>query len=139
MTEALIPWTVTAIYLAGILGVPTLSYAPYALFNLGSIMVLFVLSLLYPYIKWGMPEIKGNESSELLTLICQAIGRNNFAAIDACSTRLRLTVLDPELIDEEAINLLMDKGHRTLVRGENVHILLGPGAQLIAEHLRVLD
>ena len=42
--ESLIPWHVTAIYMAATLDVDTLSYAPYAFFNMAGIGLFFVLS-----------------------------------------------------------------------------------------------
>jgi NhaC family Na+:H+ antiporter len=42
--ESLIPWHVTAIYMAATLEIDTLSYAPYAFFNMAGIGLFFVLS-----------------------------------------------------------------------------------------------
>ena len=42
--ESLIPWHVTAIYMAATLDVDTLSYVPYAFFNMAGIVLFFVLS-----------------------------------------------------------------------------------------------
>ena len=43
IVEPLLPWTVSAVYMATTLGVPTISYAPWALFCIGGP----VFSLLY--------------------------------------------------------------------------------------------
>ena len=39
MTSPLIPWNSCGAYMSGVLGVPTLSYAPWALFNILNPMV----------------------------------------------------------------------------------------------------
>ncbi len=139
LTEALIPWTVTAIYLSGILGVPTLSYAPFVLFNISSIVVLFVLSVLYPGVKLGMPSLAAEAEDPLISLIRRAMGSmDNLSTIDACATRLRLTVVNPDLIDHAALAELLAMGHRTLINGGSVQIVLGSGAESVAKHLSVL-
>lgn len=43
LLESLLPWHVTAIYMSATLGVTTLAYAPYALFNMIGITLFFVL------------------------------------------------------------------------------------------------
>ncbi|RUA08424.1 MAG: hypothetical protein DSY38_01705 [Fusobacteria bacterium] len=43
--ESLLPWHVTAIFMSGTLGVPTLEYLPWAIFNLSSIALFFILSI----------------------------------------------------------------------------------------------
>lgn len=43
LLESLLPWHVTAIYMSATLGVTTLAYAPYALFNMIGIALFFVL------------------------------------------------------------------------------------------------
>jgi NhaC family Na+:H+ antiporter len=44
--ESLMPWHVTAIYMAATLGVPTLEYLPWAVFNLSSVALYFVLAVI---------------------------------------------------------------------------------------------
>ena len=44
LLESLLPWHVTAIYMAATLGVPTIDYLPYAFFNMAGIGLFFVLS-----------------------------------------------------------------------------------------------
>ncbi|MGL4524713.1 MAG: Na+/H+ antiporter NhaC family protein [Spirochaetia bacterium] len=134
LTEALIPWTVTAIYLSGILGVPTLAYAPFVLFNIASIGFLFIYTLLYPKIKMGMPEISADDEDPLFVTIRQAVGDGNFATVDACATRLRLTVKDSSLLNQEAFDVLLKMGHRSLIDGNSVQIILGPEAEIVAKH-----
>lgn len=44
LLESLLPWHVTAVYMVATLGVPTLSYLPYAFFNMAGIGLFFILS-----------------------------------------------------------------------------------------------
>lgn len=43
ITEPLLPWTVSAVYMAGVVGVPTLAYAPWAVFCYGGIVFTLLL------------------------------------------------------------------------------------------------
>ena len=53
LTEVLLPWTVTGVYMTSILGVPTLEYMPYSFFNLISIGLSFIYMLTLP--KFAVP------------------------------------------------------------------------------------
>jgi NhaC family Na+:H+ antiporter len=44
LLESLLPWHVTALYMAKVLGVATLAYLPYAFFNIAGIILFFFLS-----------------------------------------------------------------------------------------------
>lgn len=44
LLESLLPWHVTAIYMAATLGVPTVSYIPWAFFNLLGVALFFILT-----------------------------------------------------------------------------------------------
>ncbi|OEJ14408.1 Na+/H+ antiporter NhaC [Brachyspira hampsonii] len=48
LTEVLLPWTVTGVYMTSILGVHTLQYMPYSFFNLISIGISFIYMLTLP-------------------------------------------------------------------------------------------
>ena len=48
LTEVLLPWTVTGVYMTSILGVHTLEYMPYSFFNLISIGISFIYMLTLP-------------------------------------------------------------------------------------------
>lgn len=48
LTEVLLPWTVTGVYMTSILGVHTLQYLPYSFFNLISIAISFIYMLTLP-------------------------------------------------------------------------------------------
>lgn len=58
LTEVLLPWTVTGVYMTSILGVNTLEYMPYSFFNLISIGLSFIYMLTLP--KFAVPINKGN-------------------------------------------------------------------------------
>src|SRR6185295_4813006 len=62
-------------------------------------------------------------------------GSANLKSIDACTTRLRLSLADPKAIDEPALKSL---GARGIVRpgGDSVQVVLGPIADQVAGEIR---
>ncbi|QIW14897.1 PTS glucose transporter subunit IIBC [Pasteurellaceae bacterium RH1A] len=64
-------------------------------------------------------------------------GKANLKTIDACITRLRLTVVDTKLIDEAALSAL---GSRGVVRlgSDGVQVIFGPEAERIADSIKAL-
>lgn len=62
-------------------------------------------------------------------------GADNVVNVDACITRLRLTVRDADRVDAGAARTLGASGVIKLNR-ENVQIVVGPKAELIADSLR---
>jgi PTS system N-acetylglucosamine-specific IIC component len=62
-------------------------------------------------------------------------GAANLKSIDACTTRLRLSVSDPAAIDEPALRAL---GARGIVRpgGDSVQVVVGPIADQLAGEMR---
>ncbi len=59
ITEPLAPWTVSAVYMAGTLGVATLDYAPWALFNYLGIVFSILLAMIGPWTGWfGVKRIE---------------------------------------------------------------------------------
>ena len=62
-------------------------------------------------------------------------GRENLATVDACMTRLRLTLKDPNAIDETQLRAL---GARGFVRpgGNALQVVLGPIADQVAGEIR---
>jgi PTS system N-acetylglucosamine-specific IIC component len=62
-------------------------------------------------------------------------GAGNLLEIEACTTRLRLRLADPEWIDEAALKAL---GSRGLVRpgGDAAQVVLGPIADQVAGEMR---
>lgn len=64
-------------------------------------------------------------------------GRANLSIIDACTTRLRVRVVDPALVDEAALKRL---GARGVFRpgGDAVQVVIGPTADRLAGEIRRL-
>src|SRR5688572_2733402 len=62
-------------------------------------------------------------------------GAANLAAVDACTTRLRLTIRDPAAVDEAALKAL---GARGVVRPspDALQVVLGPQADQVAGEIR---
>lgn len=62
-------------------------------------------------------------------------GAANLAAVDACTTRLRLTIRDPSVVDEAALKAL---GARGVVRPspDALQVVLGPQADQVAGEIR---
>jgi PTS system N-acetylglucosamine-specific IIC component len=62
-------------------------------------------------------------------------GAANLAAVDACTTRLRLTIRDPSAVDEAALKAL---GARGVVRPspDALQVVLGPQADQVAGEIR---
>ncbi|WP_300367996.1 Na+/H+ antiporter NhaC [Brachyspira sp.] len=59
LTEVLLPWTLTGVYMTSILGVHTLEYMPYSFFNLISIAISFIYMLILP--KFAVAVNKDNK------------------------------------------------------------------------------
>ncbi|MBM3115563.1 N-acetylglucosamine-specific PTS transporter subunit IIBC [Jeongeupia naejangsanensis] len=79
-----------------------------------------------------------SDNASLAAGYLQAIGGNaNLASIDACITRLRLGVKDSALVDEAAAKRLGASGVVRLNK-ENVQIIIGPKAELVADAMRGL-
>ena len=62
-------------------------------------------------------------------------GADNFKTIDACITRLRLTLVDREKINEEQLKVLGSKGNVKL-GNDGLQVILGPEAELVAEAIK---
>ena len=62
-------------------------------------------------------------------------GAGNLSVVDACTTRLRLTVVDPEKVSEADLKAIGARG--VLKRGGNsVQVIIGPEADIIADEMR---
>lgn len=62
-------------------------------------------------------------------------GAANLSVVDACTTRLRLTVVDPEQVSEPELKSIGARG--VLKRGGNsVQVIIGPEADIIADEMR---
>jgi len=56
IVEPLMPWTVSAVFMAATLGVPTVSYAPWAVFCYGGPIASLALAALYRRSRFGLRE-----------------------------------------------------------------------------------
>ncbi|MDA9556286.1 N-acetylglucosamine-specific PTS transporter subunit IIBC [Vibrio sp.] len=65
-------------------------------------------------------------------------GHDNLTAIDACITRLRLTVKDMSVVDEKALKALGAMGVVKLGTN-NLQVILGPLAEIIAGEMKKID
>ncbi|MGV4894798.1 N-acetylglucosamine-specific PTS transporter subunit IIBC [Burkholderia pseudomallei] len=62
-------------------------------------------------------------------------GAANLSVVDACTTRLRLSVVDPEKVSEADLRTIGARG--VLKRGgSSVQVIIGPEADLIADEIR---
>jgi NhaC family Na+:H+ antiporter len=59
LTEPIMPWTVSALFMATTLGVPTLSYLPWAVFCYTGMAFSLLLAALYRYTGIGLNRIEG--------------------------------------------------------------------------------
>ncbi|MFM2483938.1 N-acetylglucosamine-specific PTS transporter subunit IIBC [Celerinatantimonas yamalensis] len=64
-------------------------------------------------------------------------GAANLVSIDACITRLRLEMVDRSKVDEAALKLLGAKGVVKL-GDQNLQVVIGPQAEIIADELKSL-
>lgn len=80
-------------------------------------------------------ELEGDE--EVAAYIKALGGKGNFTTIDACITRLRLTLKEGNTIDEAALKAL---GAAGVVRlgDNNIQVILGPKAEIMAGRMRQL-
>lgn len=60
-------------------------------------------------------------------------GKSNISDIDCCATRLRCTVKDPSLVNEELLNVSGAKG--IVSKGNGVQVIYGPQVTVIKSHL----
>lgn len=63
LLESLLPWHVSALYMAGIFGVTTLEYLPFAFFNISGILLFFIIS--WKQVRKIDKESRSSESSLL--------------------------------------------------------------------------
>ena len=85
----------------------------------------------------SMPAIATGAGGQAAGIALALGGVGNLATIDACTTRLRLTLVDPSLVDEAALARL---GARGIVRpgGNALQVVLGPTADRVAGEMRSL-
>jgi PTS system N-acetylglucosamine-specific IIC component len=79
--------------------------------------------------------LRAAETDRVRALIRALGGAANLLSVDACTTRLRLTVRRNDVIDDAALKALGAKG---VVRpgADSVQVVLGPEADLVADEVR---
>ena len=76
--------------------------------------------------------------TQLATSYIAAVGgTDNLKAIDACITRLRLTLKDRSIVDERKLKALGAAGVVKLGE-QNLQVILGPLAEIIAGEMKAL-
>ncbi|QNA86148.1 PTS transporter subunit EIIC [Sphingomonas sp. So64.6b] len=85
-------------------------------------------------IESSAPATSGDQAAGIVRALG---GSGNLASIDACTTRLRLKLVDPAQVDEVALKAL---GARGVVRpgGNALQVVLGPIADRVAGDMRAL-
>ena len=83
----------------------------------------------------GTPAVAGSRGSQFVAALG---GKANLQTVDACMTRLRLTLADPSAVDEAALKAL---GARGIVRpgGNALQVVVGPIADQLAQEVRSAD
>ena len=80
---------------------------------------------------------QSNQSREerAVKFIAALGGSENFKTVDACITRLRLTLVDHHNINEDQLKALGSKGNVKL-GNDGLQVILGPEAELMAEAIK---
>ena len=83
----------------------------------------------------GAAALPATESSDVAGLVAALGGAANLTVIDACTTRLRLVVADPDRVDEDG---LKRQGAHGVIRPSRsaLQVILGPVADQVAADLR---
>lgn len=73
----------------------------------------------------------GDSTSALIT---QGLGgKKNISDVDCCATRLRITVFDPELVDQSKLKASGASG--VICKGNGIQVVYGPRVSVIKSHL----
>jgi len=136
LTEPITPWTVTGVYMATTLGVPTLAYLPFSFFNLSSILITFIYIILYPKLKFSVPLLNNfNNLSVIDTIILGSGTNSNIQLIDSCSTRVRISVHDINIINIEKLAEIEKEGFVYNIVGNQIQIITGSKTTAMKELL----
>ena len=83
------------------------------------------------------PQAQTNQSREerAIQFIDALGGAKNFKTVDACITRLRLTLIDHNNINEAKLKALGSKGN-VKIGNDGLQVILGPEAELVAEAIK---
>lgn len=125
-----------------------LSTQPWLLLPVGAVYALLYYSLFRFFIRKldlatpgreretssaaGGAAVEGGRGAQFVAALG---GADNLTSVDACTTRLRLIVVDQQAIDDAALTAL---GARGIIRpsANAAQVVLGPLADLIAEEIR---
>lgn len=126
-----------------------LSTRPWMLLPVGAVYALLYYGLFRFFIRKLDLATPGREKSDSAAVVSamaavsdrgaafvQALGgAANLSSVDACTTRLRLIVVDQKAIDDAALTAL---GARGIIRpsANAAQVVLGPVADLVAEEIR---
>ena len=81
-------------------------------------------------------ELKvANASAQVIQIINLLGGRNNIADVDACMTRLRITVHNPELVGDEA-SWKQAGAMGFIVKGSGIQAIYGPKADVLKSDIQ---
>ena len=89
----------------------------------------------------GSDEVSSNEpkvadaSAQVIQIINLLGGRNNIADVDACMTRLRITVHNPELVGDEA-SWKQAGAMGFIVKGSGIQAIYGPKADVLKSDIQ---
>lgn len=157
---ALFHWTAGFNFSAGLidfilsLRVP-IANQPYKLLVLGLVMaVVYYFTFDFVIKKFNMMtpgREEGGEGEEepdlssadekfafLASRIYQGLGNDNLKTVDNCTTRLRLTVENSDLVDQAAIKATGVPGVRVLDK-KNVQVIVGTEVQFVADELKKIQ
>lgn len=157
---ALFHWTAGFNFSAGLidfilsLRVP-IANQPYMLLVLGLVMaVVYYFTFDFVIKKFNMMtpgREEGGEGEEepdlssadekfafLASRIYQGLGNDNLKTVDNCTTRLRLTVENSDLVDQAAIKATGVPGVRVLDK-KNVQVIVGTEVQFVADELKKIQ
>lgn len=81
------------------------------------------------------PAMGGDSVYKARQFACAVGGLANIEGIDSCITRLRLTLKDPTVADEQTIKALGASG-MIRVGEKNLQIILGPKAEIVAGEMK---
>lgn len=89
----------------------------------------------------GSDEVSSNEpkvadaSAQVIQIINLLGGRNNIADVDACMTRLRITVHNPDLVGDEA-SWKQAGAMGFIVKGSGIQAIYGPKADVLKSDIQ---
>ncbi|WP_294966222.1 PTS transporter subunit EIIC [uncultured Gilliamella sp.] len=79
-------------------------------------------------------KAKQKSKSDLSNIILEGLGgKNNITYVDCCATRLRISVLDNQLVNKDILKSTGAKG--VIINGQGVQVIYGPHVTVIKSHL----